>query len=181
MRIAWKPSLGVSSLLLAGIVLAGCASGPELPSPQQIEAARTRADHEALAAGFAYQADMARRDVAMHRDMDKSFATLRFIGQGGAYPDMTKHCAVAGSTMRFWQHSVTISIGRSRLTTRWPNGSSPRSWVKRVFVHPFRSRIDALSLSAGFRQCTSVSGMPGPSSQERKYAVVPAKAGTHFY
>jgi hypothetical protein len=95
MRIAWKPSLGVSSLLLAGIVLAGCASGPELPSSQQIEAARTRADHEAVAAGFAYQADMARRDVAMHRDMDKSFATLRFIGQGGAYPDMTKHCAVA--------------------------------------------------------------------------------------
>lgn len=95
MRIAWKPSLGIASVLLAGTVLGGCASGPELPSPQQIEAARTRADHEAVAAGFAYQADMARRDAAMHRDMDKSFATLRAIGQGAAYPDMKNHCAAA--------------------------------------------------------------------------------------
>ena len=94
MTISWKPSLGVASVLVVGIVLAGCASGPELPSPQQIEAARTRADHDAVAAGFAYQADIARRDAATHRDMDKSFAALRAIGQG-AYPDMKTHCAAA--------------------------------------------------------------------------------------
>lgn len=94
MRTDWKRSLGVASVVLAGFVLAGCASGPELPSPQQIEAARTRADHDGVASAFAYQADMARRDAATHRDMDKSFAALRAIGQG-AYPDMEKHCAAA--------------------------------------------------------------------------------------
>ncbi|CAG0932879.1 hypothetical protein RHDC3_02359 [Rhodocyclaceae bacterium] len=94
MRIDLKRSLGVASVVMAGIVLAGCASGPELPSPQQIDAARTRADHDGVAAAFAYQAEMARRDAATHRDMDKSFAALRAIGQG-AYPDMENHCAAA--------------------------------------------------------------------------------------
>lgn len=94
MRTDWKHAPGLASVAMAGIVLAGCASGPELPSPQQIDAARTAADHEGVAAGFAYQAAMARRDAATHRDMDESFAALRALGQG-AYPDMQNHCAAA--------------------------------------------------------------------------------------
>ncbi len=93
MSISLKSSLSVASALLASIVLAGCATGLQPPTPQQEKAARTRADHELLAAKFGRQAAAARRVAAEHREMAKSFAALKALGRDGAYPDMQEHCA----------------------------------------------------------------------------------------
>lgn len=63
-------------LLVIGIGLAGCAGVSTTPPPaiqQQIEAARTPADHEALAAYYVKEAGSARAKVAEHRAMGKAY------------------------------------------------------------------------------------------------------------
>lgn len=97
MSISLKSPLGVACALLASIVLAGCATDLQPPSPQQEQAARTRADHEALATEFGRQAAAARSAAAEHRDMAKSFVALRALGRDGAYPNMKEHCASAAA------------------------------------------------------------------------------------
>ena len=56
MKASFSPSLrAAGALLVLGIALSGCAELITSPSPamqQQIEAARTPADHEALAASL---------------------------------------------------------------------------------------------------------------------------------
>ncbi len=70
MNVNLKSSRRVASLLLLSLVLAGCASGPAAPSPellQRIEAARTRADHEAMATYYDREAAAARAIAENHR------------------------------------------------------------------------------------------------------------------
>lgn len=81
------------SVLLLCIVLAGCAGNPKPPSAelqQQIESARTRADHEALAAHYDRQADAARTSAAEHRQMAKTYALMIGIGRSAA--SIPAHC-----------------------------------------------------------------------------------------
>ena len=94
-----KPSRRIATLLLVsgialgGIALSGCAGVATAPSPalqQQIEAARTRADHEALVAYYDRQAAAARANGAEHRKMAKSYQGRFASGRGGA--SMPAHC-----------------------------------------------------------------------------------------
>ena len=88
-----------SSALLMSAVLTACVSPPtSAPSgatQQRIEAAQTRADHEALAASYDKEAADARAAAANHRKMAKSYQSYQ-PGRGGG--NMTAHCnSVAGS------------------------------------------------------------------------------------
>jgi len=79
-------------LLLAGVALGGCAGFSTSPSPalqQQIEAARTRADHEALAKYYTAEAATARAKVAEHRKMATGYQGMIAGGRGGG---MAAHC-----------------------------------------------------------------------------------------
>ena len=86
-------------LLLAGAALSGCAGLVTAPSPalqQQIEAARTRADHEALARYYDGEVANARAKVAEHRKMATGYQGMVSGGRGGG--SMPAHCyAIASS------------------------------------------------------------------------------------
>lgn len=80
-------------LLLAGIALGGCAGYATSPSPalqQQIEAARTRADHEALVKYYTGEAATARAKAAEHRRMATSYQAMFAGGRGGG--NLVAHC-----------------------------------------------------------------------------------------
>jgi hypothetical protein len=86
-------------LLLAGIAMSGCAGLATAPSPalqQQIEAARTRADHEALVKYYNGAAATARANAAEHRKMATSYQGMISGGRGAG--NMPAHCnAIASS------------------------------------------------------------------------------------
>lgn len=66
----------LATAALAGLVLAGCAAVPPGPSAdllQRIESARTRADHEGLAAHFTKEAADARTKAELHRRMARTY------------------------------------------------------------------------------------------------------------
>ena len=86
-------------LLLVGVALSGCAGLATAPSPalqQQIETARTRADHEALAKYYDAEVARARAKVAEHRKMATGYQGMISGGRGGG--SMPAHCnAIASS------------------------------------------------------------------------------------
>lgn len=89
-----------SVLLLLGIGLSGCAGVATAPSSalqQQIETARSRADHEALVTYYNGEAATARAKAAEHREMGRRYqATPAAIRPGGV--SMSAHCnAIASS------------------------------------------------------------------------------------
>jgi hypothetical protein len=76
MTMNLNSSRRIASLLVLSLVLAGCASGPNAPSPdllQRIDSARTRGDHEALATYYDREAAAARAKAAEHRKMAMSY------------------------------------------------------------------------------------------------------------
>jgi len=80
-------------LLLAGVGLSGCAglsTAPTAAVQQQIQAARTSADHEALAAYYVKQAATARASAEEHRKMGKAYQMAPPGGRGGG--SMPAHC-----------------------------------------------------------------------------------------
>lgn len=84
-----------STLLAVGIglTLAGCATSPQAPSSellQKIESARTRADHENLAAYYNKAAQDARSTAEGHRKMAKSYQSWQTAGRGGS--GIYSHC-----------------------------------------------------------------------------------------
>jgi hypothetical protein len=83
----------VTGVLLLSVAFVGCASGPTAPSPeltQRIESARTRADHEALAAYYQNEAAAALAAADKHRKMAKSYQANLQGGRGGT--SMAAHC-----------------------------------------------------------------------------------------
>lgn len=71
-----KSSRRIASAFLLSVVLAGCATGPNAPSPelrQRIEAARSRSDHEGLVTYYKQEAAAARAKAAEHRKMAKAY------------------------------------------------------------------------------------------------------------
>jgi hypothetical protein len=86
-------------VLLTGIALSGCAGFATSPSPalrQQIETARTRADHEALVKYYNGEAAAARTKAAEHRQMATSYQGMISGGRGSG--NMPAHCnAIASS------------------------------------------------------------------------------------
>ena len=87
MNTIWRSPHLIASALVLSVALAGCASGPKPPSPelvQQIESARTRTDHEALATYYVGQAAGARASAAEHRRMAKTYTRMSPSGRGGA-------------------------------------------------------------------------------------------------
>jgi len=81
------------SAMLASAFLIGCASSPtSAPSAvtqQRIEAAQSRADHDALAIHYEREAAGARTTAAEHRKMAKSYLGYQG-GRGGG--NMSAHC-----------------------------------------------------------------------------------------
>ncbi len=87
-----------SVLLLSGIALGGCAGLATSPSStlqQQIEGARTRADHEALAKHYLGEAAAARAKAAEHRRLAIGYQRVPPGGRGGA--NMSAHCNAIAS------------------------------------------------------------------------------------
>ena len=86
------PKLAGSALLIS-IALAGCASSPAnapfAGMQQRIEAAQTRADHEALAEYYERVGAAARVTAGEHRQMAKSYQSYQ-PGRGGG--NMAAHC-----------------------------------------------------------------------------------------
>lgn len=83
----------ISLVFLLGVVMAGCASGPKDPSSellQQIEAASTRSDHEALVSYYEREATGARTSAVGHRKMAQSYQVISSNNRGGA--SMQTHC-----------------------------------------------------------------------------------------
>lgn len=99
MNTGWTSSRRIASLLLVGMALSGCAAGLTAQAPavqQQIEGARTRADHEALVKHYNREAIAARAKAAEHRELAKSYQASPPIVRGGG--SMTAHCnAIASS------------------------------------------------------------------------------------
>lgn len=82
-----------SVLLLSGIALGGCAglTAPQSTAlQQQIEGARTRADHEALVKHYTGEAAAARVKATEHRKLAASYLKVPMGGRGGA--NMPAHC-----------------------------------------------------------------------------------------
>lgn len=74
------------SMLLLGLALAGCASGPSSPTvqlQQQIEAARTPSDHESLAKYYETEAASASQRAIEHSKLAKTYNSAALIGKGG--------------------------------------------------------------------------------------------------
>ncbi len=87
-----------SALLLSALALGGCAGLATAPSPalqQQIEAARTRADHEALVKHYADEAAKSRAKAAEHRRMATSYQGMLAGGRGAG--NMPAHCNALAS------------------------------------------------------------------------------------
>jgi hypothetical protein len=93
MSATFTSSLRLASLLLViGVGLAACAGVATAPLPavqQQIEAARTPADHEALAAYCIKEAAAARAKAVEHRAMGRSSDSSPPGGRGGSW---IAHC-----------------------------------------------------------------------------------------
>lgn len=93
MSINSRSSRRLATAVLLALALAGCASGPNAPSPdlmQRIESARTRGDHEALAKHYDGEVAKARATAENHRKMAKSYQGNLAGGRGGA--SMPAHC-----------------------------------------------------------------------------------------
>ena len=91
MNKSWKSPGRIASALLLSVVLAGCASEPKSSSPelqQQIEAARTRTDHAALATHYDREAARARASATEHRSMAQSYQRMG----GRTAATMPAHC-----------------------------------------------------------------------------------------
>lgn len=89
----------VALLLLIGIGLSGCAGITTTPSPgiqQQIEAARTPADHEALASYYAKESATARTKANDHRSMGRAYLASPVGGRGSG--SMPAHCRAAAAS-----------------------------------------------------------------------------------
>lgn len=89
----------VSSALLVSLALAGCVStltsAPSAATQQRIEAAQTRADHEALASFYDQEAANARAAAVEHRKMAKGYLSYQ-PGRGGG--NMVAHCNSVASS-----------------------------------------------------------------------------------
>ena len=82
------------ALLLLG-ALATAAATPAVPSldPVTVTAARTKADHEAIAAAYEAEAVAAETKAKLHRDMGNAYSQLAAGTRPAGYRDMIGHCA----------------------------------------------------------------------------------------
>lgn len=100
-----KPPFGRTAgyaalLLLAGVALGGCTSLSTAPTPavqRQIQAARTRADHEALVKYYEGEVAAARAKASEHRELGRQYEATPVV-RGGGGGSMQTHCnSVAAS------------------------------------------------------------------------------------
>lgn len=93
-----SPRRLAAMLFLIGVGLSGCAGVTTAPPPaiqQQIEAARTPADHEALATYYVKEARAARVKAVEHRAMGKAYSLSPPGGRGGSW---SAHCNAAAAS-----------------------------------------------------------------------------------
>jgi hypothetical protein len=96
MSIRLKFSRRIASTLLLSLATAGFAAAQTAISPdlsQRIESARTRSDHEALAAHFSREASASRANAGEHRKMASDFLKYQALA-AAKWPDYTMpaHC-----------------------------------------------------------------------------------------
>lgn len=76
-------------LLQASVVRAG--EHDDIMS--MVEHAKTKADHEAIAAYYEKQAEAAKNQAELHRKMEKSYAVAPGGGTKGSATSLSQHCA----------------------------------------------------------------------------------------
>ena len=84
----------IASAVLLGVILAGCTSAPTAPPAdllQRIDSAKTKDDHEALAAYYDREASAARASAATHRKMATTYQGMIGGGRNGN-SSMPAHC-----------------------------------------------------------------------------------------
>ena len=100
MKTTLKSSRRLAALLLLiGIGLGGCAgltANPPQEVQQQIEAARTPADHEALASYYTKESAAARTRADDHRRMGRAYLASPVGGRGRG--SMPAHCNAAAAS-----------------------------------------------------------------------------------
>ena len=95
MNRGWVTGLGVVIILLAELALpiSYAPAAEDMDIASKVQAAKTAADHQALAEHFDQQAAEATKNAALHRRMGESykgFATS--IGKGSGVSSMPQHC-----------------------------------------------------------------------------------------
>ena len=88
----------IALVILLGAAVAGCASGPSAPSPellQQIAAARTPSDHEALAVYYERKATETRLSAKTHQKMAESYQGM-YTGGRGSTNLRAQHSSIVG-------------------------------------------------------------------------------------
>lgn len=89
MTTVWKSKIGFGLLLIGATVLSACANGPTHPSAQlakSIAAARTPADHEALAKYYDGEASANRARVKKYQKLASSTTEMPTGGRGYSNP-----------------------------------------------------------------------------------------------
>ena len=85
----------IAAALAAASLVAACATGPGPDLDyhrQQIEAARTRADHEKLAQEYKLQEAQARRNAAVERQRAASYLRWGLAGRQETAVGLANHC-----------------------------------------------------------------------------------------
>ena len=87
-RLLTALNAGVVAVMLSS----GAYAGDAVVTPAQIEAARTPADHEAIAAAYDREAARLEALASEHRAMAKAYAAQATTQKGMNGPAMTQHC-----------------------------------------------------------------------------------------
>ena len=103
-------------LVTAFLTLGGCATeGPVKPAglEQKIEAARTRADHQEIAAVYERQAESDRRTSEQHSALARIYSRRQYSGGGvsGPNPAMVAHCQ---NVARIYQQAADENLALAK-------------------------------------------------------------------
>ena len=100
MRMPRISKASITVVTLASVLFGGCASNvPALSShelPMRVEAARTRADHDAIALHYEREATAARATADKHRRLAETYKGHVLDGRGWA--SMSAHCTAVASS-----------------------------------------------------------------------------------
>lgn len=88
-RFVMMVSAGVAAMMLSGSVL---AAGPDAVTPAQIAAAKTAADHEAIAKAYDDEANRLEAMAKEHEQMAQSYRAMTTGSKGADPAAMAAHC-----------------------------------------------------------------------------------------
>jgi hypothetical protein len=117
-RIPQWMHLGAGAFLVTAVLtFGGCATeGPVRPAGlgEKIEAARTRADHQAIAAVYERQAQDDKRASEQHSGLARIYSRRQYSSGGvaGPNPAMVAHCQ---NLARIYQQAVEENLALAKM------------------------------------------------------------------